>query len=236
LAAQHCRGPEGLRLGAAQAGGAAAFEAWYGPKFTELTDLLASPATRRFAGEIAELDRCLTRMLQAAEIGVLVDGFIGREWLHARLAEWRRTANTSRLFWLSGGAGAGTFAGWLAPTNRIDVIGLNLCRYDIEGRRDAGRVLRTLAFQIATRLTDYRCLLLDRLHTQDPAGEEVRRKSSASLFSWLLVEPLARSIDGGRGTERLLVVIDGLDETVRDGRSYLAEILSADAGRSQPKI
>src|SRR5262249_42337040 len=40
---------------------------------------------------------------------------------------------------------------------------------------------------------------------------------------------LNRAIDGGRSENRSLVVIDGLDETVHDGRSDLAEILAAEA-------
>jgi hypothetical protein len=193
--------------------------------------LLAHPATQRFAGEIAELERRLQPVSQAAEIGALVEGFIGRDWLRVRLEEWRRTARNSRLFWLSGSAGTGksAFAGWLAHHGKVNVIGINLCHYNIDERRDASRVIRTLAFQIATRLPDYRRLLLERLQNQDPAGEEVRRKSPAALFSFLLIEPLNRAIDGGRSENRLLVVVDGLDETVRDGRSDLAELLGAEA-------
>ena len=209
------------------------FESWYRAKFNELLAVLTSEATQRFAGEIAELDRRLTPVSQAADIGVLVDGFIGREWLRVRLDEWRRSVKGSRLFWLSGGAGAGksAFAAWLAHHGKVNVIGINLCRYNDDDRRDAGRVLRTLAFQIATRLPDYRRLLLDRLKSQDPDGEEVKRKGPAALFSWLLIEPLHRPIDGGRSEDRFLIVIDGLDETVRDGRSELTEILRADAGK-----
>jgi tetratricopeptide (TPR) repeat protein len=214
-----------------QAGDHAAFETWYRGKLDELLSVLASPMTEHFAGEIAELERRLQPVSQAADIGVLVEGFVGRDWLLARLDEWQRSAKESRLFWLSGGAGTGksAVAAWLAHHGRANVIGLNLCRYNVDERRDAGRVLRTLAFQIATRLPDYRRLLLDRLKAQDPDGEEVKRKSPAALFSWLLVEPLNLAIDGGRSANRLLIVIDGLDETVRDGRSDLAEILSADA-------
>jgi tetratricopeptide (TPR) repeat protein len=93
-------------------------------------------------------------------------------------------------------------------------------------------VLRTLAFQIATRLPDYRRLLLDRLLRQDPDGTELARKSPAALFDWLLAEPLRYGIDGGRTEDRYIVVIDALDETIRDGRSELAEILA----ESIPKL
>lgn len=91
-----------------------------------------------------------------------------------------------------------------------------------------------MAFQIATRLSDYRRLVLDRLKTQDPAGIELARKNSGELFASLLVEPLNLVIDGGRRRHRYLIVIDGLDETIREGRSDLAEVLAAEAQKLPP--
>jgi hypothetical protein len=209
------------------------WEAWYRGKIDELLALLAEPATRHFAGEIAELDQRLRPVSQESDIGLLVDGFVGREWLRAMLDEWRRTAGDSRLFWLSGAAGTGksAFAAWLAHRGRVNVIGINLCRYNLDDRTDAGRVIRTLAFQIATRVADYRRLLLDRLRAHDLDGNEIAQKSPPDLFELLLVGPLRLAIDGGRRDDRYLVVIDGLDETVRDGESALADILARQADK-----
>ncbi len=209
-----------------QAAGGSAWEDWYRAKLEEILALLDHPDTQRFAGEIKDLERHLQPVTQEADIGVLVEGFVGRGWLHDKLEDWRRNAKESRLFWLSGPAGTGksAFAAWLAHRGRVNVIGLNLCRYNLDERRDAGRIIRTLAFQVATRLSDYRRLVLERLASQGP-DSELARKGPAALFNWLLVEPLRHVIDGGRSSHRYLVVIDGLDETVRDGRSELAEIL-----------
>jgi hypothetical protein len=111
----------------------------------------------------------------------------------------------SRLLWISGAAGTGksAFAAWLGHRGKVNVIGLNLCSYNKDDRRDAGRVIRTLAFQIATRLPDYRRFILDRLKTRDSAGNELARKSPAALFASLLVEPLRMVIDGKRDNIRL---------------------------------
>jgi len=216
-----------------QAKGGPEWEVWYRSKIDELLALLAEPATHRFAGEIAELDRRLGPVSQEGDIGLLVDGFVGREWLRATLDDWRRTAGDSRLFWLSGAAGTGksAFAAWLAHRGRVNVIGINLCRYNLDDRTEAGSVIRTLIFQIATRVADYRRLLLDRLRAQAPDGSDTARKSPADLFEQLLVEPLRLAIDGGRRADRYLVVIDGLDETVRDGESALADILAEQANK-----
>src|SRR5262249_29434962 len=159
--------------------------------------------------------------------GRLADGFTGRTWLLNQLDEWRRTSIDSRLFWITGdpGTGKSAFAAWLAHHGRANVIGVNLCAYNLEGRRNAAQVIRTLAFQIASRLPDSRSRLLHRLEQHDPNGEELPRQGAADLFHSLLVEPLSFVSDAGRSANRFLVIIDALDETLRDGRSELAEIL-----------
>ena len=211
----------------------AAFETWYAEKLKELRDLLASDRAQRFAGEIEALRRWLKPISQDADIAPLVEGFVGREWLHEKLEAWRTKQSASRLFWLTGAPGSGksAFAAHTAHFGRSNVIGLNLCRYILSDRSDPRRVLRTLAFQAATRLHDYRALLLDRLKIDDPKETEIENKTAAELFDWLLVQRLRAGIDGDRRSDRFLIVIDGLDETIRDGRSELAEVLAEGASR-----
>jgi hypothetical protein len=203
-------------------------EGWYRSRFEEILRILASPAAQRFAGEIEQLEKKLRPVSQQADIGALVDGFVGREWLKSLLNDWRRNALDSRLYWISGAPGTGksSFAAWLAHRGDVNVIALTLCRYNIAERRDPARVLRTIAFQIATRLPDYRKLLVDRFQKQDPEGSDLDRRSVAGLFDWLLAEPLRFAIDGGRSNDRHLIVIDALDETISNKRSELAEVLA----------
>ena len=199
-------------------------EHWYHTKLNEILAVLSDPKAQRLAGEIERLDRLLRPTSQEAEIGALVDGFVGREWLRSAVADWSTNAPDSRLFWISGAPGTGksAFAAWLAHKSRLNVIGVNFCRYDIEERSDPGRVLRTLAFQMASRLPDFRRLLLDKL----PPADELDKMSVARLFDVLLVEPLRFTIDGGRQQEPYLLIIDALDETIRDGRSALTDVLA----------
>ena len=216
-----------------RAADSAAFETWYAEKLKALRDLLESDRAQRFAGEIEALQRRLKPISQDADIAPLVEGFVGRAWLHDKLEAWRTKQLASRLFWLTGAPGSGksAFAAHTAHFGRSNVIGLNLCRYILSDRSDPRRVLRTLAFQAATRLHDYRALLLGRLKVEDPKETEIGNKTAAELFDWLLVQPLRAGIDGGRRSDRFLIVIDGLDETIRDGRSELAEVLAEGASR-----
>ena len=136
------------------------------------------------------------------------------------------------MFRLTGGPGAGKSAvsAWLAHYQRANVVGLNLCRWNDEDRSDPRRVLRTLAFLLATRLPDYRRRLLDRFRRHDPDGHELDRKGAAAMAHWLLAEPLAL-IDGGRRRDRCVLLVDALDETQRNGVSELADLLAELAPR-----
>jgi len=113
----------------------------------------------------------------------------------------------SRLFWIMGdpGVGKSAFAAQLTHTRSDAVIAAQFVEWDKPDHRDARRVVRSLAFQLATRLPDYRKLLLTL-----PEIAELNRKDAAELFDYLLANPLRSVIGGGR--ERQIIVIDALDE------------------------
>jgi TIR domain len=208
-------------------GWAAQDDAWYQDRLRAILNLLADPETHRFRGEIEDLESRLHPITQAADIPPLIDGFVGREWVAAAVDTWRRSEPRRRVFRLTGGPGAGksAFAAWLTHYQRGNVVGLNLCKWNDEDRSDPRRVLRTLAFLLATRLPDYRRRLLDRFRRHDPDGHELDRKGAAAMAHWLLAEPLAL-IDGGRRRDRCVLLIDALDETLCDNVSELADLLA----------
>ena len=210
-----------------QAGGPG-WDAWLAAKLDEIKVVLASPAAQQFAGDIDRLDRLLQPVEQAADIPPLLDGFVGREWLLAEVDARRRGPLPSRLIWIAGGPGTGksAFSAWVATYQRANVIALNLCDARMDARNQPARALRTLAFQVARRIPDYRAHLLERLGRLKEPEATLAAKPPDELFQWLLAEPLFHCIDGGRGADRYLVVVDGLDETLRDGESDLEELLA----------
>jgi TIR domain/NACHT domain len=207
---------------------AAGDEAWYAGKLAEIIRVLESDEGRRFAGEIATLSGYLRPIRFDSRIHELLSkGFCGRTWLFDAVEQWRQDAKRdSRLLWIVGdpGVGKSAFAGELVQTRSDVVIGAHFVEWDQAHHRDVRRVVRSIAFQLATRLPDYRKLLL-----QLPEIGSLDDNDAAGLFEYLLANPLRSVIDGGR--ERYLVVIDALDEAGEGDRNPLVALLARHAPR-----
>ncbi|MCH7226862.1 TIR domain-containing protein, partial [Haloferula sp. A504] len=241
-----------------ESGHSDSWETWYQAKLAEIIRVVESDESRRFAGEIETLSGHLKPIASDSRISTLLrKGFIGRQWLFDAIENWRNpgtaglptgssesipnlqspipnlhSSTPSRLFWITGdpGVGKSAFAAHLTHFGRDKVIAAQFVEWDKPDHRDARRVVRSLAFQLATRLPDYRKLLLTL-----PEIAELDRKDPAELFDYLLANPLKTVIGGGR--ERLLIVIDALDEadgasaTGEAGRNPLVEMLARHATR-----
>ncbi len=211
-----------------RAAGEVAWEQWYQEKLAEIVRVIESDESRRFAGEIRTLEEHLKPISSDPRIAQLLKKpLVGRTWLFDAVDQWRNAADrASRLFSIMSAPGVGksAFAAHLAHYGRDKVIAVQFCEYDKPDHRNAHRIVRTLAFQIATRLPDYRKLLLTL-----PEITELDRKNSAELFDYLFADPLRHAIGGGR--ERCLIVIDALDEAGGSGRNELVEMLARNAPR-----
>jgi WD40 repeat protein len=136
---------------------------------------------------------------------------------------------SSRVLWLCAPPGWGKSAvtARLAHAGGARVLAVHFCRYNEKLTRDAREVIRSIAYQMATQLSDYRNALLGllKLRGRPPLSDY----SVSDLFHALIKEPvLGASLDGGRISEgRLLIVIDALDECIdENGQSELLDLLS----------
>jgi hypothetical protein len=199
---------------------------WYEDKLNEIIRVVESDESIRFAGEIEKLNDYLKTIRSDARMyDLLKKGYFGREWLFHAVESWRIASDhTQRLFWITGAPGVGksAFAARLTHTRSDAVIAAQFVEWDKPDHRDARRVVRSIAFQLATRLPDYRKLLLTL-----PEIKELDRKDASELFTYLLANPLKNAIQGGR--ERNLIVIDALDEAGEAGRNPLVEMLARHA-------
>lgn len=201
---------------------------WYQSRLAEIIRVVESDESRRFAGEIETLNGYLRPIRSDSLICQLLSrGFVGREWLFEKVERWRcDRSSDSRLFWILGSPGVGksAFAAQLTFTRSDTVVAAQFCQWDKTDHRNARRVVRSLAFQLATRFPDYRKLLLSL-----PEISELDDKNADDLFDYLLANPLRSVIHGGR--DRYLIVIDALDEAGDSTSNPLVEMLARNTRR-----
>ncbi len=211
-----------------RAAGEAIWNEWYNDKFLEICRIVESDESRRFAGEIEKLNQLLKPISSDSRIASLFrKGFTGRNWLFERIDQWcMESDKQSRLFWIVGNPGVGksAFSAVLTHYGRDKVLAAQFVEWDKPDHRDAGRVVRSIAFQLATRLPDYRKLLLTLTET-----DKLDKKDPSELFDYLLTQPLRSVIHGNR--TRYLIVIDALDEAGDVDGNPLVDTLARDASQ-----
>jgi hypothetical protein len=135
------------------------WETWFAQRMVGVREALNSPQNTRVNGDLQKLRDILDPRSFEARIVEKATNFHGRQWLFDAAQDWLDNS-TSRMFWLKGSPGVGksAFAAMLAHQARSAVIGFFMC--DFQGRKDPQESARedicTLAFQIASRLPDYR--------------------------------------------------------------------------------
>ncbi len=198
------------------------WEKWYGEKFNEIVQVIESEENRRFAGEIEKLNALLTPISSDARVASLLErGFIGRKWLLEELQDWYEGDEGSRAFWIVGqpGVGKSALAAEIVHRNKQNIIAAQFCEWNKPNHRDARQVIKSIAFQIATRLSDYRKYLLTL-----PELDKLNDRNESELFDYLLANPLTSVIDGGR--QKFLILIDALDEAADEAGNPLVEMLA----------
>jgi tetratricopeptide (TPR) repeat protein len=189
--------------------GEAHWSQWLDTQSAILLDIISRNAG--FAGQMDELQRLLTPLGQGGRLGTLIErGFVGREWLFANIESWRSQSDQSG-FWLMSdpGMGKSSIAARLAHTAARHTVAYHFCRFDEPGTCNPHTFVCTLAFQLAARLPGYRELVL---HAARYPSKPLAELQADELFTLLLTNPLRYSIDGGQSSDRLLVIVDALDE------------------------
>lgn len=202
------------------------FEQWYRSRLEELCGAVESTEAQTFAGDISSLRLNLApKLSDTKERQLLAQPFVGRAWLTDEIRQWQadRDRSANRAFVLLGGPGVGKSRIAAELLHREPSV---VCGIFLEwgrGLSSPTTVARTLAFKLAARLPDYRRLLVSLLGDATP--EELDALGNDQLFNQLITHPLSQLVDGDR--ERILVVIDGLDEASDGGTNPLAQVLAA---------
>lgn len=197
------------------------FEHWYREKFSELCRVIESSKTVELSGDIHLLKTRLSPYLNSEkEYNLLSKEFYGRRWLEEYIEDWQDRKSTKALIvYGRPGSGKSAFSVNYSHFNS-DVYGCFLCEWNREYTITPNRFIRTMAFRLATKLPDYRSMLLHQLE-EAVCLEEM---NAEALFDFLLVYPLSHLVDGNRETG--IIVVDGLDEAESGDDNPLAEVFS----------
>lgn len=204
---------------------------WFAQRMARVREVIADAQNATIPGELQKLRELLEPQTFEARIAEKTHGFSGRRWLFEEVRRWLE-GTTSRLFWLKAGPGIGksSFAAQLAHQARSTAVGFFMCHF--QGKKApeeaAHEAICTLAFQLASRLPDYRLTLLYSLQLDK---DKILMRKPDELFEYLITEPLNRSSKIPEST-RLFLIVDGLDEAGRhDGGNSLADLLARHAER-----
>ena len=200
------------------------WDVWFSNLMASVRQSLADITHQKAVGELAELKEILRPTSFDAAIIHGVEGFFGRRWLFDAFNDWLQSDN--RIFWLKGtpGIGKSSFAAKLVHSGESSVVGFFKCDFQAQksAEESANECIRTLAYQLASRLPDYRIKLL---RGQQVDSETVQKKTADDLFAYLITEPLNRS-EKIAEDQRLTLVIDALDEAGRQVNGKMANPLA----------
>ncbi|MBQ6394882.1 MAG: toll/interleukin-1 receptor domain-containing protein [Atopobiaceae bacterium] len=209
------------------AAGPEVFDPWFERCMAELIRVVESRESIQFAGDITEIARKLTVLVDnSRQSDLLAKPFQGRAWLTEQIAEWLDDRTSPRVCLVTGDAGVGksAFAAHLSHWDSKLTGRIAASVFCVRGRmayNDAKVVIQTLAYLLACRIPQYRVLLKAAL----AKGPDLGSIDEASLFSYLIGEPLGHAIDGGH--ECMAIVIDGIDEAGSVEENALAEVIGS---------
>lgn len=197
------------------------WQEWFNEKLEILTNSIESEESYAFVGEIEKLRASLKPVLyDSRELNLVERRFEGRQWLMDKVLDWKNNPVSKKIFCIYGvpGAGKSSFLANLMHYNP-EVLGTVFFEWNETQRNSIREVISSLAFQIASKLPDYRQQLLHKISSED----NVEKYNESELFRVLLTDPLNNCIDGNRTT--YMIALDALDEVSLEKKDMLALLL-----------
>jgi len=155
-----------------------------------------------------------------AEIHEHLPHFTGRRWIGDLLDAWLADPAADRVFWVTGGPGAGKTAlsAWLT-TERPELVAVHFCQLTNAHKIDPRQAAMSIAYQLSTQLLDYQ----QRLNGL-PLETILEGTDAETLLDDLVVQPLV-GLEPEDDRIRLILV-DALDEATAGGQNELARLLA----------
>ena len=195
------------------------WEQWFASKIKYIYEAVEDPENTKYAGDIDLLQAKLHPVSMDLKMRlILQDNLFGRKWLLNEIETFVDNNNQS-IFWLAGAPGSGksAFAGMMS--NYLGICAaVHFCQWDKVETLETKNIIKSIAFQIACSVVDYRERLIVILRDFDTTAY-----SAETILEKLLIEPLNTLIDGGR--EKICIVIDAIDELENNNFEF-AKILN----------
>ena len=207
-----------------RAAGEEVYRPWLRQKLEEIARMVESEDNYTFDGEISEIAKKLGMTDYRLDRRELLEKpFIGREWLAEEVDRWLNSENDGKkmtLCALYGDPGLGKSAFAVHYAFSSPNVGAIICfEASNPHYNSVPAMVRSLAYQLACRLSDYRSQLLEAV-----GRPGVMDLDDAELFDQLLVKPMTvRHIDGTH--ENVCIILDALDECGRGEENAVATVL-----------
>ncbi len=206
------------------------FAGWYREKFHALVNSLERGSDKGRDAQLNWLEQLLSPSAESSRRNIeLQKPFVSRKWVERRVEHWLDLSDSSRYLLLYGGPGTGKSA-FSAHYFHFDsrAVCSIFCEWGCRNYSDTSQIIKSIAFQMARKLSAYRIRLTELL---EGSSGKLAFYGAQELFDLLLIKPLYGGISGGAA---ILVIIDGADEANENGSNELAELLSSYADRLPP--
>ncbi|MBN2449527.1 MAG: TIR domain-containing protein [Lentisphaeria bacterium] len=130
-------------------------ETLYVPKLARLRKAIEEDQLD-FEGTQSRLLRVLQPIQFSADIAKLLRHFTGRQWVIDEIDAWLRNAAGRKVFWITGAPGVGksAIAAWMRD-HRREIAAFHFCDAHSEEKRNPGKLVRSVVYQLSTQLPEY---------------------------------------------------------------------------------
>lgn len=191
-------------------------------RLESLCKLIDSREPLKMDGKQGALHFLLSPCLFTLDIDKHLRNYCPREWLLNATIDWMEN-RTERILLLEGGPGTGktAYSLWIATRKLPDRIhAWHLCQYNDENTRSLLTCVKSLIWYLGSRLQCYYdSLEISKIEELIQGGEE----NAGMLLKYIILGNLRDTYVNG---EKIVILIDALDEASENGVNKVADILS----------
>lgn len=193
-------------------------------RFDRLCTLIDSREPIKIDGSQGALHLLLNPCQFTLDIDKHLQKYCPREWLLNTTIDWLENRD-ERVLLLEGGPGTGktAYSLWIATSKLPEVIhAWHLCQYNDENTRSLMTCMKSLTWYLASRLPKF----YDSVIKDNSKLEEIVHRGDENASAMLKEIILSNLKETHVNGEKVVILIDALDEASENGANKVADILS----------